>query len=405
MARHRHRAAAPLRPDPEPRQHGEGLRGARAGDVRRGDRAARRRDGRAARARRAGAARAGAGAGRDAAHGRRRAVSRPQGQRAVPRACSASLPTPRTASRSRAASTTPTSAAYDTLVQTFPSLLVARAVRVRHPALLRGRPGHPGLGPAPRGLVRYDVDKYNTSRALPRPRRRTAGPHRRPRRRRGRRAGGRAGAGPGVRHEPGHRPPRPRPAAPGRASSPAAGARAGSPPSTPSASRSGGSPPSRPRSRRPAPARAARSSPSDSSSAPAAVADALQIERGAEVLRVERVNLADDEPFALVTVWVRGDVGADVSRADVERAPFYDLLPLRGRRARIGAPDDHRRDRERVRRRACSRARPARRCCCAAASRSTRPGAPTLVSEHRYPADRTTFEIEFSLRAGALQHA
>ena len=32
-------------------------------------------------------------------------------------------------------------------------------------------------------------------------------------------------------------------------------------------------------------------------------------------------------------------------------------------------------------------------------------GVPTLVSEHRYPADRTTFEIEFSLRTGALQHA
>jgi len=46
------------------------------------------------------------------------------------------------------------------------------------------------------------------------------------------------------------------------------------------------------------------------------------------------------------------------------------------------------------------------------AARSTRirfvndaAGVPALVSEHRYPADRTTFEIEFSLRAGALQHA
>src|SRR5262249_39015958 len=78
--------------------------------------------------------------------------------------------------------------------------------------------------------------------------------------------------------------------------------------------------------------------------APANVADALGVARGADVLRAApvgvaggsgvlrggRVNLADGEPFALVTVWVRGDVGADVSRADVERAPFYDLLPLRG---------------------------------------------------------------------------
>ena len=34
-----------------------------------------------------------------------------------------------------------------------------------------------------------------------------------------------------------------------------------------------------------------------------------------------------------------------------------------------------------------------------------RDGAPVLYSEHRYPADRTTFEIEFSLRTGVLQHA
>ena len=32
-------------------------------------------------------------------------------------------------------------------------------------------------------------------------------------------------------------------------------------------------------------------------------------------------------------------------------------------------------------------------------------GAAVLYSEHRYPAGRTTFEIDFSLNAGALQHA
>jgi DNA-binding GntR family transcriptional regulator len=31
-------------------------------------------------------------------------------------------------------------------------------------------------------------------------------------------------------------------------------------------------------------------------------------------------------------------------------------------------------------------------------------GDPVLYSEHRYPADRTTFEIEFSLGTGAHQH-
>jgi GntR family transcriptional regulator len=138
--------------------------------------------------------------------------------------------------------------------------------------------------------------------------------------------------------------------------------------------------------------------------APPMVADALNIDRDADVLRVERVNLADDEPFALVTVWVRADVGADVSRADVERATFYDLLPLRG--VELGTA--HQMITAEI-----ASAASARLLACAIGAplllcrRVTfdAAGAPTLVSEHRYPADRTTFEIEFSLRAGALQHA
>ncbi len=135
-----------------------------------------------------------------------------------------------------------------------------------------------------------------------------------------------------------------------------------------------------------------------------AVADALHIERAADVLRVERVNLADGEPFTLVTVWVRADVGADVSRADVERAPFYDLLPLRG--VELGSV--HQTITAEI-----ASARVANLLACAPGAplllcrRVTldAAGVPTLFSEHRYPADRTTFEIEFSLRAGALQHA
>jgi len=137
---------------------------------------------------------------------------------------------------------------------------------------------------------------------------------------------------------------------------------------------------------------------------PASVADALQIDKGDEVLRVERVNLADDQPFALVTVWVRADIGADVSRADVERAPFYDILPLRG----VELASVHQTITAEV-----ASARTARVLACAGGAplllcrRVTydAAGVPALVSEHRYPADRTTFEIEFSLRAGALQHA
>ena len=46
-----------------------------------------------------------------------------------------------------------------------------------------------------------------------------------------------------------------------------------------------------------------------------------------QVLRVRRVNLADDVPFAIVTVFCPADVGQHLSRADVERSPFYELLP------------------------------------------------------------------------------
>ena len=134
------------------------------------------------------------------------------------------------------------------------------------------------------------------------------------------------------------------------------------------------------------------------------VADALRIERGAEVLRVERVNLADDEPFAAVTVWVRADIGADVSRADVERTTFYDLLPVRG----VELESVHQTitaeiaDDATAELLACAPGDPlllVRRVT------SDVHGAPTLYSEHRYPTDRTSFEIEFSLRAGAPQHA
>jgi GntR family transcriptional regulator len=47
-----------------------------------------------------------------------------------------------------------------------------------------------------------------------------------------------------------------------------------------------------------------------------------------EVLAVRRVNLADGEPFARVTVWCPEDLGAELSRAQVEEHSFYDLLPM-----------------------------------------------------------------------------
>jgi GntR family transcriptional regulator len=128
--------------------------------------------------------------------------------------------------------------------------------------------------------------------------------------------------------------------------------------------------------------------------APLSVAATLGIARGADVLRVKRVVRADGEPFAVVTVWVPGDLGADLSRADVERAPFYDLLPLRGvelGRATqtidadaLDVPDARLLD--------LAPGVPVlvcRRTTFAAGGRAV------LASEHRYPSGRTHLEIEF----------
>ena len=43
------------------------------------------------------------------------------------------------------------------------------------------------------------------------------------------------------------------------------------------------------------------------------------------MLEVRRLNLADGQPFALVTVWCPEELGAELSRADVERASFLEL--------------------------------------------------------------------------------
>lgn len=136
--------------------------------------------------------------------------------------------------------------------------------------------------------------------------------------------------------------------------------------------------------------------------AAAEVATALELPQGADVLRVRRVSLADGEPFAIVTVWVSGELGAPLSRSDVERATFYDLLPLRGVElgratqtigAGLATDDD------------ASLLGVAPSAPLLICSRVTRDaaGAPVLVSEHRYPASRTHFEIEFPSVALAEQ--
>jgi GntR family transcriptional regulator len=54
-----------------------------------------------------------------------------------------------------------------------------------------------------------------------------------------------------------------------------------------------------------------------------------QVLRTRRLLEVRRVNLADGQPFARVTVWCPAPLAAGLSRDDVERASFYELLGIR----------------------------------------------------------------------------
>lgn len=121
--------------------------------------------------------------------------------------------------------------------------------------------------------------------------------------------------------------------------------------------------------------------------APAHVRDVLA---ASEVLRVKRVNLADGEPFALVTVWCPAALGRTLSRADVERRPFYELLDveLRGATQTIGAAAA---DADEAHLLAVPRGAPLLTC-----ERVTTDvdGHPLLMSQHRFPAHRTEFVVE-----------
>ena len=128
--------------------------------------------------------------------------------------------------------------------------------------------------------------------------------------------------------------------------------------------------------------------------APPEIAKTLGVAADAEVLRVLRLNLANGEPFALVTVWLPMAVGAHVSRADVERATFYDLLPLHGVDAGrvVQTITATAADRVEARRLGGHAGDPL-----LASRRVTydRSGDAVMVSEHRYPAQSTALEVEF----------
>lgn len=108
------------------------------------------------------------------------------------------------------------------------------------------------------------------------------------------------------------------------------------------------------------------------------------------VLRVRRLNLADGQPFAVVTVWCPAELGQDLSRSDVERSPFYELLHIRlsGATQTIGADAVGHDDAILL---GVPPGSPVLRC-----ERITtdETGRPVLYSEHVFPAHRTEFVVD-----------
>ncbi len=121
--------------------------------------------------------------------------------------------------------------------------------------------------------------------------------------------------------------------------------------------------------------------------APPAVADALG---GGTVLEVRRLNLADGEPFARVTVWCPERYASSLSRDDVEAASFHDLLPvaLAGARQSIGAVAAADADADLL---GVPAGSPLLRCWRITWAAG---GEPVLLSESVFPAGRTEFVVD-----------
>jgi GntR family transcriptional regulator len=117
-----------------------------------------------------------------------------------------------------------------------------------------------------------------------------------------------------------------------------------------------------------------------------------------EVLRVKRVNLADGEPFAVVTVWCPGSLARNLSRADVESRPFYELLglELRGATQTIGADSA---DQGVAALLNVPVGSPLLRCLRVTTDID---GTPVLVSEHLFPAHRTEFVVDLPQAAPSM---
>ena len=117
-----------------------------------------------------------------------------------------------------------------------------------------------------------------------------------------------------------------------------------------------------------------------------------------QVLRVKRVNMADGEPFAIVTVWCPADLGQHLSRRDVEQSPFYELLdvPLQGATQTIGADAASADDA------AILHVPPGSPVLHCRRITSNTSGQPVLLSHHVFPAHRTEFVVDLPQAAPSI---
>ncbi len=122
---------------------------------------------------------------------------------------------------------------------------------------------------------------------------------------------------------------------------------------------------------------------------PARVRALLGVDRA---LTVRRVNLADGEPFARVTVWCPDHLGAAISRVQVQEHSFYDLLPvtLGGATQTIGADAADAVDAELLQIPVGSPVLVCERVT------SDRTGVPVLIGEYVFPAHRTEFTVDLA---------
>ncbi|MBS1836451.1 MAG: GntR family transcriptional regulator [Actinobacteria bacterium] len=120
---------------------------------------------------------------------------------------------------------------------------------------------------------------------------------------------------------------------------------------------------------------------------------------GRSVLEVVRLHLADGRPFARVTVWCPEELGASLSRDDVERSAFLDQLGIRpgGARQTIGADGASDADAALLDIPIGSPVLVAERVTL------DRSGAPVLVSEHVFPAHLTQFVVTLAVDDDLLE--